>query len=49
MDGFALSDSQNSSIEVVYELMHNTSGHFVSLRAKECTDNNCSSIRDQDR
>lgn len=38
MDGFALSDSQNGSIDVVYELMHNTSGHFVSIRAGECTD-----------
>lgn len=39
MDGFALSDSQNGSIDVVYELMHNTSGHFASLRRKESSDN----------
>lgn len=39
MDGLAFSDSQNGSIEIVYELMHNTSGHSVSLRAKECIDN----------
>lgn len=49
MESFSLSDSENGSIDVVYELMHNTSGHFASLCRKESSDNDSDVIHGLDR
>lgn len=40
MDAFTLTCLQYASVDVVNKLMHNSSGHFVSLRTANVSDNN---------